>query len=315
MSSMPPVPPAVPTMPYYSGPGRVPPSSVVATDTPCRKCGYNLRGLSTDGRCPECGTPVGYSFHGDLLRFCDPGWVTTLHKGAQAFVIGVVVIVLGSIVVGVMGAATGSAAAAALLVGLVVLVGWGLTVLGWWRMTEPDPSGLGEDQYGTSRKIIRFALIVGIVQQLLNLLVKMLGPESSVTIGIQVLALVAGLIGVVGFFAQLTYLKKLALRIPDQALSNRASFLTYALPISYGLIIVAGGFLALTVRNAQPGSGAGGALAGFGCFMAIVGIAVIVFAIMYLFLVEKMGKRFKQEADAAQATWAATAFAPPPPRA
>ena len=33
--------------------------------------------------------------------------------------------------------------------------------------------------------------------------------------------------------------------------------------------------------------------------MGIVGIAVIVFAIMYLFLVEKMGKRFKQEADAA----------------
>ena len=34
--------------------------------------------------------------------------------------------------------------------------------------------------------------------------------------------------------------------------------------------------------------------------MGIVGIAVIVFAIMYLFLVEKMGKRFKQEADAAR---------------
>jgi MFS family permease len=281
-------------------------------DIACRKCGYNLRGLSTDGRCPECGTPVGYSFHGDLLRFCDPNWVETLHKGAKSFIIGVVVIILGSIIVGMMGAATGSSAVVVLL-SLVVIVGWGLTVLGWWRMTEPDPSGLGEDQYGTSRKIIRFALIVGIVQQVLNLLTRMLGPDSAAGIGLQVLAAVAGIIGVVGFFAQLTYLKKLALRLPDQPLSNRANFLLYALPISYGLVIVAGGLMALTVRNAQPGTGAGGALASFGCFMAIVGIAVIVFAIMYLFLVEKMGKRFKQEADAARATWAATAFAPPPP--
>ena len=304
---MPPVPPAVPTMPYYSG-------EVVNNDISCRKCGYNLRGLSTAGRCPECGTPVGYSFHGDLLQFCEPSWVETLQKGAQTFVIGVVVIVLGSIVAGLIGAATGSGAVA-LLVGLVVLVGWGLTVLGWWRMTEPDPSGMGEDQYGTSRKIIRVALIVGIVQQVLNLLTRMFGPESAVTIGLQVLALVAGIIGVVGFFAQLTYLKKLALRIPDQALSNRANFLLYALPISYGLIILAGGFMALTVRNGQPGAGAGGALAGFGCFMAIVGIAVIVFAIMYLFLVEKMGKRFKEQAQIARASWAAAEFVARPPQA
>ena len=51
----------------------------------------------------------------------------------------------------------------------------------------------------------------------------MLGPESSITIGLQVLALVAGIIGVVGFFAQLTYLKKLAMRMPDPGCSNRTT--------------------------------------------------------------------------------------------
>ena len=30
-------------------------------DLACRRCGYNLRGLSTDGACPECGTAVGQS--------------------------------------------------------------------------------------------------------------------------------------------------------------------------------------------------------------------------------------------------------------
>ena len=41
-------------------------------DIACRKCGYNLRGLNKDGACPECGTAVGRSTQGDLLRFCDP---------------------------------------------------------------------------------------------------------------------------------------------------------------------------------------------------------------------------------------------------
>src|SRR3954470_19281537 len=27
-------------------------------DVPCAECGYNLRGLTTADRCPECGTPV-----------------------------------------------------------------------------------------------------------------------------------------------------------------------------------------------------------------------------------------------------------------
>ena len=225
-------------MPYYSGPGMVPPPSVVATDTPCRKCGYNLRGLSTDGRCPECGTPVGYSFHGDLLRFCDPNWVETLYKGAKSFIIGVVVIILGSIVVGLMGAATGSAAAG--------------RATGWTRRAgrmgphrarvvahdRARPQRPGRRPVRHLAKIIRFALIVGVVQQLLNLLTKMLGPESSITIGLQVLALVAGIIGVVGF-AHLTYLKKLAMRIPDPV--RTAELPTCALPISYGLIILAAG--------------------------------------------------------------------------
>lgn len=50
------------------------PSHVVGTDEPlrsdlpCRACGYNLRGLVTSGRCPECGTAIGFSLHGEPKR-------------------------------------------------------------------------------------------------------------------------------------------------------------------------------------------------------------------------------------------------------
>jgi len=31
----------------------------IERDLPCENCGYNLRGLSMGGRCPECGDPIG----------------------------------------------------------------------------------------------------------------------------------------------------------------------------------------------------------------------------------------------------------------
>ena len=30
----------------------------IFVDLPCKTCGYNLRGLSFEGACPECGSPV-----------------------------------------------------------------------------------------------------------------------------------------------------------------------------------------------------------------------------------------------------------------
>lgn len=317
-SGMPPIPPqgAWPAAPPMGAPGfsQAPVPQVISHDQPCRKCGYNLRGLATDNRCPECGTPVGFSFHGDLLRFCDPGWVETLHQGARTFVIGIAVIVLGSVVGGCAGAnAANRSSGAGLLAQLVVLVGWGLTVFGWWRMTEPDPSGLGEDKYGTARQIIRISLIVAVVQQIAELIGQQLTPGSPTALGLQVVGVLFGIVSVVGFFAQLNYLKKLAQRIPDDKLSGRANFLMYALATSYGLMILMGIIGVLVVwSGARPTFGSS-AMLGFGVAAMIIGIAVLVFGIMYLFLVERMGKRFKQEADAARATWAATAFAPPQP--
>lgn len=60
-------------------------------DVPCRRCGYNLRSLVLDGRCPECGTAVGRSLHGDLLRFSDPAWVQSLASGMNWILAGMII--------------------------------------------------------------------------------------------------------------------------------------------------------------------------------------------------------------------------------
>lgn len=39
---------------------RAPVPDAIAEDVACRRCGYNVRGLSPSGKCPECGTPIGY---------------------------------------------------------------------------------------------------------------------------------------------------------------------------------------------------------------------------------------------------------------
>lgn len=39
-------------------PERNPGAPTIADDTPCRSCGYNLRGLVIGTRCPECGTVI-----------------------------------------------------------------------------------------------------------------------------------------------------------------------------------------------------------------------------------------------------------------
>jgi hypothetical protein len=296
-------------MPYHTpqGAGFSQPPQVLNHDQPCRRCGYNLRGLSTNHRCPECGTPVGLSYHGEMLQFSDPTWLDTLHKGSRTFVYGVAVIFFGVILTLIVGVAT-SPLTAQVLGGLTGLAGWILITLGWWFMTEPDPSGLGENQYGVARQIIRIALIVSVAQQLLEILARVFAGSETATIGLRVVAFVLGIVGVVGAFAQLNYLKKLALRIPDEKLSNRANFLMYALGISYGVLLLVGAIAAFAGggRAVTPSP----SFAAFGCVAIGLVVAVIVFAIMYLLLVERMGKRFKEQAQIARSTWAAAAFAP-----
>lgn len=142
--------------------------------------------------------------------------------------------------------------------------------------------------------------MIEIVQQFVNF------PPliASILLFLGVLFAIAA---VVNLFAQLQYLKKLALRIPDLKLAGRAHFLMYALGIGYGLLALVGVTFAVAMRFG-PGAGGAGAptriITALGCSAGIIGLAVIVFAIMYLLMLERMGKRFGEEAQIAEETWA-----------
>jgi hypothetical protein len=274
----------------------------VDRDVACRKCGYNLRGLTTDGRCPECGTAVGFSLQGDLLRFCDPRWVETLRRGAGAFVAAVVIffVVWMSFLFSMRFEVFREVSD---FLGYATIGGYVLALVGWWLMTQADPSGLGEDVYGTARKVIRVTLAIALIELVVRLVIFRLLMSGDVWLAFQGFEAAGRGAMVVSFAAQLAYLKRLAVRIPDHKLSRRAGFLMYALSSTLGLYSAIGLITVLT--RAGPMVLRGSATA---CCGLILGLCLLVFGTMYLLLVEKMGKRFKEQATAARLTWAAVEF-------
>ena len=204
----------------------------ICVDLTCRRCAYNLRGLREDGRCPECGTPIGRSTQGDFLRYSDPTWVAKLGRGMHLILWWIGLTIVASLATGALASFTSMPPeiwlflnAAASLVGY-----WGA-----WLLTEPDPAQIGEDIYGTARKVVRVSLGVALLGQVLSLVPDFGLPEPLLLL-MGIIMIACGLFGVVGEFCRLYYLSKIAQRIPDEKLEKRAAFLKWAMTI--GLLLV-----------------------------------------------------------------------------
>jgi len=67
------------------------PSTHVAVDLPCAKCGYNLRTLAWDSQCPECGLAVSGSLPPPGFRFQKMATVFRVRRGLALVVIAILV--------------------------------------------------------------------------------------------------------------------------------------------------------------------------------------------------------------------------------
>ncbi len=118
-------------------------------DVLCQGCGYNLRGLQKDHRCPECNLPVGESLHENLLRFASRPYLECMSRGIVMAYRSVFWYVLfsigGSLTVGIIFMASSNVHPDWIhniligLVGLAVLLCVILFHIGIWRATIPDP--------------------------------------------------------------------------------------------------------------------------------------------------------------------------------
>jgi hypothetical protein len=163
--------------------------------------------------------PVGVSVNGEQLRYSDPAYLETLARGVSFILWGLLAMIVVMVGAGVLG----------FLAGIPF-------VIGGWMLTTPDPSGLGEKRYGTSRQIIRISIALGLLNNLISFIAATVGPlRPAAHTAFSLVEMIFSLVEMVGIIAQLLYLRALALRIPDHSLSDRAATVMWGFGISYGL--------------------------------------------------------------------------------
>ena len=139
-------------------------------DPHCVHCGYNLRGLATDGRCPECGALIAPSLRNDLLSVADSGWLSRVHRGLT-LIYAVFVTFLPSstvlVVVGIPVIRAGSATPTrtvilVLFAALPIAAGISL-LLGIFWLTTADPRLSLAEQPIVLRRVVRGAAIAALL--------------------------------------------------------------------------------------------------------------------------------------------------------
>ncbi len=276
----------------------VPPVELVpiSEDTPCVQCGYNLRGLTQDKACPECGTPIARSVFGDQLRYADPQWLHKLRFGTSLKLWNILigwVIVIGTAIIMAVGLSQ-------TFVALLALVGAGIGLWATFLITTPEPSVLMREDPINLRKLVRACAVASVVWQLSSHTERIAAAEIRV-----VLTIVGGVLAlawVVQTFGELVYYRRFARRIPDAKLEKSTTVVLWGFPsaqtaLLVGIAIIKG---AASLVGAGGGPGApplGRAALACGLPVLSVGVvAAVVFGLWYIWLVFVYREAFQEAA-------------------
>lgn len=195
----------------------------------CRECAYDLRGLSVDSRCPECGTPIYLSASRGQLQFSPPRWIARQRLGvlltmlgSGAFVAVFALVLIAVITVLTRGVVTQMTITIGSLLPIVPPAGLMLTGVGWWLCDAPDPSLLDAARTRRNRIALQLLgpplLIMGAVW-FIDL---SCGLPDALEETSRVLAITAVAAFFVGTFNQLRLIENLAKRMSDRMLTGVA---------------------------------------------------------------------------------------------
>ncbi len=265
-----------------------PATNKVIVDLACRRCGYNLRTQHEQGVCPECGSPVGLSTRGNFLQYANPEWVAKVAKGLQIVFWMIIVEIALSICFGNV------INPIAPFIGVLATV---IDVVGVWLMTEPDPSGIGEEKNVSARKIVRASAVLAAASVALDNAMDVGStalPDTFVAL-LTILGVAAALAQIVAFIVRYTYFAIIARRIPNQALVDRSLMIQKG-TIIYIVIAIVAAIIAVLFGSA----------AGIGLILILpIGIGAIIFGIMTIVLIYRLQAAVTNEANAARVNWAA----------
>ena len=120
-------------------------------DVPCARCGYDLRGLTAPGRCPECGFDIDASIRAARslaggLPLPSNRWVRQMTEAVVIALLPFVISMLGNLIFGEPGGPPGRLP---YVVTMTILV-WSLSSWSAWRLATLEPL---EREMGGRRRI------------------------------------------------------------------------------------------------------------------------------------------------------------------
>lgn len=152
----------------------------VRISVPCMQCGYNLRTLTAEGRCPECGRAVGESL--DLYRSFTGGelneslrcgmWLLAFGTGVFSLP-GLIVVALIILVFDVGGGSDSCGVVTLVLAAIIQLAGF---VILTQRMAQLSPQV--QTLRRTARWLVAAAVLLGLTSWVL-INVNANGPEAG----------------------------------------------------------------------------------------------------------------------------------------
>jgi hypothetical protein len=284
----PPPPPDAPRRPLalVGGDGRV------IADLPCHQCGYDVRGLSIDGSCPECNFPVRHSVRGNVLIYSDPRWLRRVARGAKwmgwAGVIG--------FIAGVTWVGTFSGLAA-----IVFLATVATFLAGAWMTTTADPSGIDDARSGRLRLTARSLLIAGLfVAPVAQLRGHVPIPEGMIRTATWLLLAC----GFGGAIALLRCFQRMTLRMPDGRL-----FAALEQNIRTLLVTVAAATVSIVFLNMFPAA-APRVPKALLCVLCLPLLALLVVSWQFLSICRELAGTLHDLANVAERLWPAETGGP-----
>ncbi|MCH7791931.1 MAG: hypothetical protein IID31_06595 [Planctomycetes bacterium] len=263
-------------------------SKGVPRGTPCPRCGYELTGLSAEGRCPECGSPVAAALRPDHLVYSSPDYVAKLHMGAFLVVLSLAILIvhfIGGTFFAFAGRIGGAGGAA--LFSIVGFANGILALIGWWLLSSPDPGKAGVDRGATSRRVLRVLLSVRIAILAFSLV---LGFVTVSPWSMPLMLMVTGVDQIVflaAFVTSLVYLKTLAGRMPGGAIEREVDVV-----LKFGIVV-------LVLVVAVVGLAIMGMIGGLGvivgvCLMIPTLLMMLILFVLYIFLLDRTRQALKE---------------------
>lgn len=252
---------------------------------PCLQCGFDLRGMSRDADCPECGLDVKSSLDQQLLKFASPQWVEALAGGMNWLMISVLLTFGLSCLGGTFTAFSGGFGIFAHLGNALLLIPGAVAFYAMWRLTTPEPDALVQHDH-PARRVLRIALVVGFIASILGVAMSAVSVSSAGCSEV-----IGGMAGIVVLFGLFVYLNALALRLPDPALAHATRRVMWGIVGVYALMFGYIAFMAAFWWNSTAPAHApvtGGVL--------MVPICMLVVAVLVLFVRSLvLGVRYRRE--------------------